>query len=265
MSNLAPERIPSPHPYFDLPLPRVLAHRGLAVGVPDNTLLAFLRALAHGANYLEIDVHATRDGVAVVAHDIDLVRLANRPERISELTFSELKRIRLAENQRVSSLAEVLDAFPDARLNIDIKAAEAVNPTVVAITAARAHHRVLITSFSERRRKAALAQLPGVATSASSSRFTLALVASILHLKPVAARALRGIHAVQVPVRYNGITIVTPRLVKLLHELGIEIHIWTVNDRHTMEQLLDLGIDGLVTDRADIALGLLMEKYPRIR
>ena len=244
-------------------MPRVLAHRGLAVDLPDNTLLAFLRALALGVSYLEIDVHASSDGVAIVSHDPDLSRLAGRTDKVSDLTYAELKRIELGEGQRFVSLAELLDAFPDARLNIDIKSAEAVKPTVVAIRMARARDRVLIASFSETRRKAAVRLLPGVATSASFSRMALALVGAKLGIPALTRYALRGLHAVQVPLSSGGIRVVTRRTVAALHAAGVEVHIWTINDRATMDGLLDLGIDGLVTDRADVAVRLLNDRSPQ--
>jgi glycerophosphoryl diester phosphodiesterase len=246
----------------------VLAHRGLSIdlpnkALPDNTLLAFLRAMAAGTSYLELDVHASRDGVAIVSHDPDLQRFVDRSDRIGDLTYAELKRIELGEGQRFVSLAEVLDAFPDARLNIDIKSDAAVKPTVVAIRMARALDRVLVASFSERRRRAAVRLLPIVATSASFARVVAALVGAKLGVPSLTRRALRGIHAVQVPQRSAGIRVATARTVRAFHAAGVEVHIWTINDRATMDGLLDLGIDGLVTDRADVAVRLRSDRLPK--
>jgi glycerophosphoryl diester phosphodiesterase len=230
------------------------------IALPDNTILSFERAISAGAEYLEIDVHGTRDGIAVVSHDPDLVRLTGRRESIAELSFAELAAIELGRQQRFSSLGEILARFPTTRLNIDIKAPLAVAGTVLAVHNARAHERVLITSFSERRRRAVVRQLPGVATSASYIRVALALVAANLRLSGGVRLALRGIHAVQIPLRAGRIPLLTPRLVEAIHRAGAEVHIWTINDRATMERLLDLGIDGLVTDRADVAVQLLEER-----
>jgi glycerophosphoryl diester phosphodiesterase len=191
--------------------------------------------------------------------------LAGRAERVSDLTFAELKRIELGEGQRFVSLAELLDALPDARLNIDIKSAAAVKPSVVAIRLARARDRVLIASFSERRRRAAVRLLPGVATSASFSRVAVAVAGAKLGIPALTRHALRGLHAVQVPLSSGGIRIITPKTVAALHAAGVEIHIWTINDRATMDGLLDLGIDGLVTDRADVAVRLLNDRSPQNR
>ncbi len=246
--------------YFTPAPPRVLAHRGLAVDAPENTLLAFLRALSIGVTHLETDVHASRDGIAVLSHDPDLDRLTGRGIRVGDLTMRELAEIDLGHDQTFSSLAEALDTFPDARFNIDIKSADAVEPTVDAILATRSVDRVLVTSFSETRRRAAARLLPGVATSASSTMFAAALAASKLGLAPLLSYVLRGVDAVQVPERHYGIRIVTPRMLRMLHSAGLEVHVWTINAAGDMNRLLDCGVDGLITDRADVALQVLAER-----
>ncbi|WP_439563825.1 glycerophosphodiester phosphodiesterase family protein [Microcella sp.] len=241
-------------PYFAPARPRVLAHRGLAIDAPENTLLAFAHALALGVTHIETDVHASADGAAVIAHDADLSRVEGRALRVADLTVAELARLDLGDGQHMPTLAEALAAFPDARFNIDLKSADAVTPAVDAIRAARADDRVLLTSFSERRRRAALAQLPGVATSASGPRFAAALLASIVRGGPVVRSALRGLHAVQIPTRAIGLDTVSPARIRAFHAAGVEIHVWTINDEPEMRRLLQLGVDGIVTDRADRAV-----------
>ena len=235
----------------------MLAHRGLALEAPENTLLAFVAAIGLGVTHIETDVHASSDGVAVISHDPDLSRVAGTPARVSELSFPVLQKIDLGHGQSFCSLAEALHAFPETRFNIDIKSADAVAPTVAAILDAGAIDRVLVTSFSGARRRAAVRQLPRVATSASSGLFAAALAAGKTGVTPLLRRALRGIDAVQIPESYSGVTIVTERMIRQLHSAKVEVHVWTVNDAPAMHRLLDLGVDGIVTDRADIALGVL--------
>ncbi|GAB2459701.1 glycerophosphoryl diester phosphodiesterase [Conyzicola lurida] len=235
----------------------MLAHRGLALEAPENTLLAFLAAVGLGIDHVETDVHASKDGVAVISHDPDLRRVAGVDGRVGDLSLARLQKVDLGRDQTFCTLAEALDAFPDARFNIDIKSADAVGPTVRAIRDLRAVDRVLVTSFSESRRRAAVRELPGVATSASSSVFAAALVAGKLRAAPLLRAALRGVDAVQIPESYRGVSIVTERMVELLHSAKVEVHVWTVNDAPAMHRLLDIGVDGIVTDRADIALGVL--------
>jgi glycerophosphoryl diester phosphodiesterase len=223
-------------------------------------MLAFAKAIAAGAEYIETDVHASLDGVAVVCHDPDLTRVAGRDIRVAQLTFSELRRIDLGEGQSFSSLSEVLDTFPETRFNIDMKAAAAVEPATKSIRDLRATSRVLVTSFSETRRQAAVDALPGVATSASASRFAMALLTGKLRARFGTARALRGLVAVQVPERALGLRVTTPRMIERLHDAGVEVHIWTVNSPARMLELLDLGVDGIVTDRADLALDVVRKR-----
>lgn len=241
-------------PYFEPERPRVIAHRGLAIDAPENTLLAFAHALALGVTHLETDVHASADGVAVIAHDADLSRVAGRPQRVGELVAAELARLDLGQAQHMPTLAEALSAFPEARFNIDLKSADAVAPAVAAVRAARAEDRVLLTSFSERRRRAALSALPGVATSASGPRFVAALLASIVRGGPVLRAALRGLHAVQIPTRALGLDTVSPARIRAFQAAGVEVHVWTINDESEMRRLLALGVDGIVTDRSDLAV-----------
>jgi len=238
----------------------VLAHRGLAVGAPENTLLAFARALAAGATHLETDVHASADGVAILSHDPDLFRLTGRRVRIDQLTASELARIDLGESQTFATLAAALEAFPEARFNIDIKAAAAAVPAIEAIRDARAERRVLIGSFSNARRRAVVRRLPGVVTSVSSRGAVIATWAGALGLRRVVRLALRDVQAVQLPVRVLGVRTTSRRVMAAFHSAGVEVHIWTINDPAEMMRLLDAGVDGIVSDRADIALGVLSRR-----
>lgn len=251
--------------YLSPTRPRVLAHRGLAIDAPENTLLAFQRAVEVGAEYVETDVHASADGECVIAHDPDLSRVAGRPGKVQELTLEQLRAVDLGHNQGFCSLTEALERFPRTRFNIDVKSAAAVAPTIAAIRAAGASDRVLVSSFDERRRAGALAGLPGVVSSASASLFARALFAGKLGLSSVVRHALRDVVAVQVPERALGLTITTKRMLRQLHAARVEVHIWTVNEPARMAELLDLGVDGIVTDRADLALEVVRRRRETTR
>ena len=134
-----------------------------------------------------------------------------------------------------------------------MKDANAIDGVVRAVTDAEARDRVLITSFSAQRRRATIARLPGVASSPSATEFLVIAAAARLGVTP----PLPLVHALQIPERANGMTFVTERLVERYHRAGLEVHVWTVNDEVTMRRLLGLGVDGIVTDRADIALGVV--------
>jgi len=243
--------------YFEAGRPRVLAHRGLALDAPENTLLAFAKSVAIGCEYVETDVHLTHDGVAVVAHDPTLERVAGRRVEVAKLTMAELRRIDLGHAQGFCSLEEALDAFPETRFNIDVKIERAVNPTVEAVDRLRAGPRVLLTSFSERRRRRLAALAPQAATSVGAAGVIRARLASFSGSTKLLARSFRGARALQVPERVGPLHLVTERFIAAVHRAGAEVHVWTVNEASTMQRLLDLGVDGLVTDRADVALPLI--------
>ncbi len=246
--------------YFDPPGPRVLAHRGLALDAPENTLLAFARAVAAGAVYVETDVHVSADGVAVIAHDPTLDRVAGRPVAVADLSLAELERVDLGAGQGFTTLAEALHQFPAVRFNIDVKADAAADATVDAVERTGALQRVLLTSFSDRRRRRLAARLPGVATSVGSSGVIRSRVAAAGRSRSLFVRALADAGALQIPERLGAFRVLSPALVLAAHRAGVEVHVWTVNDPGDMARLLDLGVDGLVTDRADLALAVVASR-----
>ena len=242
-------------PYFLGPTPRVLAHRGLSQhksGIDENSLIAFQEAIQHGATHIESDVHATKDGVAVLFHDADLKRVAGLDVPIAKLSYRELTEIRLNHGGSIPSLEEVLSL--DVRLNLDIKAANAIAPTVHAIEVHQAHDRVLVSSFSSSRRKKALALLSKpVATSASMREVILAWASCSLGGVGFGLLA-KDLDAFQVPQAQGPIRFATPRFIRQAQQHGIEVHFWTINDPAQMQQLIAMGADGIVSDRIDLML-----------
>ncbi|MEO5919602.1 MAG: glycerophosphodiester phosphodiesterase family protein [Pseudolysinimonas sp.] len=247
------DRVPGDGFFTPAP-PRVLAHRGLAVDAPENTLLAFAKAIAVGVTHIETDVHVSADGVAMVSHDPDLRRLTGRRVTIGHMTSQELRRIDLGGGQSYCSLAEALDGFPDVRFNIDIKIGGAVLPTVDAVRAAAATRRVLIGSFNPARRMTAVRMLPGVATSISARGAVAAVAAARAGSLASLRRILRDVQAVQLPESVLRMRAFTPRTIAAFHAAEVEVHAWTINEPDAMDRLLELGVDGLVTDRADLGI-----------
>ena len=245
--------------------PRVLAHRGLltedelAQGVVENSFAAVAAAHAAGAVYVESDCHLTADGVVVLFHDDDLTRVTGDPRPVSQVTAKELEGL-MSERGGLITLEQALYAFPTVRFNLDVKAKDAA-AEVGRLVAPHAH-RVLLTSFSDERRKEALAAVEragrGILPATSAGRQTIARVLTAVTARSTWAvrRAMTGIDALQVPERQGRLRIVTPRLIEAAHRHDVEVHVWTVNDPTDMRRLLDLGVDGLVTDRADVALAL---------
>lgn len=242
--------------YFAPERPRIFAHRGLATAAPENTLPSFAAAIAAGADYLETDVQVSRDGVAVLSHDPELAVPGVGRVTIAALTTPELADIDLG-GAGIPTLADALAAFPGARFNIDVKADGAERPSARAVRDAAAVHRVLITSFSESRRRRTIGLLPGAATSASRRGVVAALAAAASGSPARFRAALAGVSALQVPERYGPVKVVTPRLLRLARTTGVEVHVWTVNDPAAMVRLVESGVDGIVTDRADLAAAAL--------
>jgi glycerophosphoryl diester phosphodiesterase len=237
-------------PFLDTPTPLAFAHRGGASDGDENTAEAFERAVKLGYRYVETDVHATSDGVPVVFHDTTLDRVTGHTGAISALTWADLRSVRIGGAALVPRLDEILDAWPEIRFNIDIKADPGVAPTVETVIRSGATERVLLASFDDRRltRARALAG-PSIATSLGSRSVARLRLAS---LAGVPLRLPESVAAVQVPPRHGRITLVDRRFLALAHRLGLQVHVWTIDDPTEMERLLDLGVDGIMTDRLTI-------------
>jgi glycerophosphoryl diester phosphodiesterase len=248
--------------YFEPPGPRVFAHRGLALDVPENTIASFQAAVDAGAIYLETDAHATADGIAVLVHDPEIM-VDGVTRQVRDLTLSALRRLDLGGGCRVPTLAGALVTFPTARFNIDIKSEQAAGPVARAVLAEGAADRVLLTSFDEGRRARAASSVPGVVSSASSKRFSRAFLGARIGSAALVRAVLGDIRCVQIPERHRNMRLVTRRTVQVLHRAGVEVHVWTVNSPDDMHRLLDLGVDGIITDRADLALSLVAERRLR--
>lgn len=241
--------------YFDTARPHLLAHRGLSqhtAGIDENSITAFEQALKFGATHIESDVHATKDGVAVLFHDDDLDRVANLPLKISELTFSQLQEISLANGSKVPSLREVLEHFPNLRLNLDVKAQPGCAATAEVINQLGAHDRVLVSSFSRARKLATLKLLDRpVATSAASSE-VLGLWIAHVFLGLGFGLIAKNFNAIQIPRSFGPIRLDTKSFIQRARRHGLEVHFWTINDKNEARSLLAKGATGIVSDRVDL-------------
>ncbi len=238
------------HPYLDAPVPLAFAHRGGAAEGDENTAEAFGRAVALGYRYVETDVHATADGVPVVFHDPDLLRVTGSAGAITDLRWADLATVRVGGAGAVPRLDDVLAAWPAVRFNIDVKADSAAAPVVETLRRAGVAGRVLLASFSDARlaRLRALAG-PRVATSLGMRGVARLRLASLTG-RPV--RLPASVVAAQVPVRYARVPVVDRRFVAYAHRCGLQVHVWTIDDPATMDALLDVGVDGIMTDRVEV-------------
>jgi glycerophosphoryl diester phosphodiesterase len=202
-----------------------------------------------GYRYLETDVHATADGAVVVFHDQTLDRVLGRPGRVAELSWAELATERVNGAAAVPRLDDVLDAWPDVRFNIDVKSDAAVEPTLASVARTGVRDRVLLASFSDRRLARLRAAGPPVATSLGVREATTLWLRARLGLR---WRVPAGAVAAQVPVRHGRVPVLTPRFIRHAQRLGLQVHAWTIDDPATVHRLLDLGLDGIMTDHIEV-------------
>ncbi|MFP5359397.1 MAG: glycerophosphodiester phosphodiesterase [Actinomycetes bacterium] len=248
--------LPGPsHPYF---APRVtaLAHRGFSLEGLENSMTAFQAAVDLGFTHVETDAHGTADGVAVALHDSSLDRTTDGTGEVAELPWERVKGARIGGVEPVPLLEDILGTWPELRVNIDVKGESGIVPIAEAIERTGAHDRVCVASFSGARRDATVARLSRpVATSAGTSEAARFFLGGALGLGTL--RSLRTVDALQIPWRVGAVPVLTARHVRIAHAAGVAVHVWTVNTAPEMEALLDAGVDGIVSDRADVLRDVL--------
>lgn len=253
------------HPFLDFTGPTGMAHRGGAGEAPENSVSAFRNAVSLGYRYIETDVRATADGVPVVFHDETLERVTDRSGRIRDMTFAEVRKARIGGTDPVQSLTEMLEQFPDTRFNIDIKEDNAVDPVLEVLTMPGVLDRVCIAAFSWGRLRAVRAQFGARVCTALAPQEVAALV-SVSSMGRLAVRAPavlpRGPACVEVPRRTGRIPVVTTRFVRAAHDRGWPVFVWTIDEGPEMDELLDLGADGIITDQPTV-LCQVLEKRKR--
>ncbi|MFN2506141.1 MAG: glycerophosphodiester phosphodiesterase [Acidimicrobiales bacterium] len=241
--------------FLDHPGPLAFAHRGGAGDCPENTMAAFERAVGLGYRYLETDAHVTADGVVVAFHDDSLDRLTDRSGRIDALPWSEVREARV-EGHPVPLLEDVLGTWPDVRVNIDPKHDASITPLVDVLRRTRAFDRVCVGAFSDRR-LARFRRLTG------NQVCTAMGPADIARLRVAAWGGFTGPFSaacVQVPVRHGRVRLIDQRFLAAAHRRGLAVHVWTIDDEAEMDRLLDLGVDGLMTDRPAVLKEVLTRR-----
>ena len=247
------------HPYLDWPGPIPFAHRGGTSEAPENTMPAFEHAVGLGFDYLETDVHLSADGVLMAFHDPDLSRTCGVDGSIAEMTADELAEVRVDGRASIPLMSELFERFPDVRFNIDCKSDAAVGPLAALIRRFEAIERVCLGAFSHAR-LTKLRTLLGPQLLSCMSPQEVATLRLTGRVSGIADRVA------QVPVRYGaasgpkGVTVVTERFVRNAHRRGVPVHVWTIDEPDEMHRLLDLGVDGIMTDRPEILRDVLIER-----
>jgi len=247
----------SRHPYLQHDGPIAFAHRGGHDVAPENTMASFRHAVSLGYRYLETDAHRTVDGVLVSFHDPDLNRTCGIDANIVEMTAAEVAEARVldvhGDGHRIPLMTELFEAFPDARFNIDAKSDEAIEPLADLITQFDAVDRVCLASFKLSRLKRLRALL-------GSKLLTNMSPSEVSSLRTVGRLRGEAPRAAQVPPRMRGIEVVNARFVANAHRLGVPVHVWTINERDEIERLLDLGVDGIMTDETGLLRDVMTDR-----
>lgn len=255
--------------------PLVFGHRGAAGLAPENTLPSFAMALQLGADVLELDVHATRDGVIVVFHDPDLDRTTDGSGPLHALDFATLRQLDAGHQftrdgrdfpyrghgVRVPTLEEVLRAFPGVPINMEIKYSDPpiAAATVQVLRACGAEGRVVLAAERDDMMAEVRRQCGAMPTSFATGE-AIDFVGR-LQAGDFSGYVAPGV-ALQVPASYEGVDIVTPAFVEAAHEAGVEVHVWTINHRDEMDRLLALGVDGIMSDLPGLARVAVDAAFP---
>lgn len=247
--------------FLDHPGLIAFAHRGGAAEAPENTWAAFGHAIDHlSYRYVETDVHATADGVVAVIHDPVLDRVSDRGGIVGALPWREVARARLPKGQAVPRLDEVIAAWPDVRWNIDAKHDAVVEPLAEVIRRAGAVDRVCITAFSDRRLVRARRRLGPRLCTAMGPVGVAALRAASLVGGAAPPGTWRWAGAAQVPLHQGPVPVADARFVAAAHRYRLGVHVWTINDAATMDRQVDLGVDGIMTDRPTLLREVLRRR-----
>lgn len=244
--------------FLDAPTPLAFAHRGAPGDGLENSLSAFEGVLDLGYRYLETDVRATADGVVVAFHDPTLDRVTDRTGHIADLPYREVARARIGGVAPIPRLEDLLGEFPDIRVNIDVKVPAAVRPVIDVITRTGALDRVCVAAFSDARVAAVRAALgPRLCTSLGPR--------GVLRLRLASYGRFRGpvdgsAGCAQVPPRAGPVRVVDGRFLAAAHRRGLQVHVWTLNDAASIHAMLDLGVDGVMTDDAALLREVLLAR-----
>ncbi|HUW01093.1 MAG TPA: glycerophosphodiester phosphodiesterase [Acidimicrobiales bacterium] len=244
-------------PFLDHRSPIPFAHRGGASAAPENTLAAFQYAVDEGYTYVETDVHATADGVLIAFHDDRLDRVTDRTGLIAELSWREVREARVDGSEPIPLFEELLTTWPDLRVNVDPKADRSVEPLIEVIGRTGALDRVCVGAFSDRRIDRIRDALGGDLCTGMGPRQVAKLAAAATGV-PFLGRFRSD--CAQVPVKQGPLPLVTRRFIETAHDHGVAVHVWTIDDAPEMERLLDLGVDGIMTDRPSVLREVLVAR-----
>ena len=259
------------HPFLDWPGPIPFAHRGGAGDHPENTMPAFGHAVELGYRYLETDAHCSRDGIVFAFHDDVLERVTDGRGRLTDLPAAEIEAADAGysfttdggrtfpwrgRGVRIPRMEELLETWPSARVNLDTKSDAVVEPLIDLLRRMNVLDRVCIGSFSDERLVRVRRLSEGRAcTSMGPRALATARLCAWARWMP-----RQSADCVQMPVRSRWAQLANPSMIESAHRAGLPVHIWTIDDEAQMDSLLDLGVDGLMTDRPAVLRSVLTRR-----
>ena len=263
------------HPVFQQnnSRPLVIAHRGGAGVSPENTLFAFKRAADLGVDVIEMDIRATSDGALVVVHDAAVERTTDGRGKVNEMTFEQLKKFDAGyrftpdggktfpyrqSGITIPTLEEVFAALPLMKFNIEPKqqTPSLIKPLCRIIRERKMSNRVVVGSFNQTILEEFRKECAEVATSAGPSEVSKFLS---FYKTGLSASYSPAMHALQIPESIAGLQVITKEFIRAARERNLKVHVWTVNDAAAMKRLLEMGVDGIMTDYPDRLQTLLRE------
>lgn len=245
------------HQFLEHHSPLAFAHRGGAGVHPENTMPAFAHAVDLGYRYVETDVHVTRDGVLLAFHDDDLSRTCAVDVKISEISFAESRSLKVNGTAEIPTLEELFSTWNDLRINVDCKSDAALPHLERFLASSAIRERVCVGSFSDKRLRALrTAYGATICTSMGPREVAQARLSSLV----AKATSRSAADAAQVPLRQGPLALVDRRFIDFCHSSNKHVHVWTIDDPDTMHQLLDLGVDGIMTDQPAVLRQVLIDR-----
>ena len=230
----------------------VLAHRGGSIESLENTIESFHYSISLGCKFIETDVQVSSDGIPYIFHDETLKRLTGISKKFSSLDSNEIDRLRIFKSHKIPRLDEALKTFPDTYFQIDVKTDEVAMPALDVIYQRNAQDRVCIASFNSKRLLRVHNKYPDICLSMGPNEVGKMLLSSYgLYKNNIIGDCL------QIPIYYYGIKVVTKRFVDFIHNKGLKICVWTINDEKTFKTLIEMKVDGIITDKPKLLYEVL--------
>lgn len=238
------------HPFFKSNFQPYI-HRGKCDNFCENTIESFNESVKIGFKYIETDLRITADEKIITFHDKDLIRVSNVNKYVHDLSYKEIKKLDLIKGGSIPQLSDVLESFPDTKFNIDFKSPETLLPTLKVLDDHNAYDRVCLASFDSSTLKKVMALRPESCISMGTfDAFVFKVFKKFLHT----------VDCIQIPVKWKGIPVLSRNLIKFAHDNKIKVNIWTVNNEKEMIKLIDMGVDGIMSDDA-MLLKKISEKF----